>query len=505
MRVRGLLLFCLFCFSTSGRDGSDQALTLNDLRSEITAHLTQEKFNEAIWGIKVISLESGVTLYETNALKLLKPASNAKVFTAALALDKFDPGFRIRTSILAAEKPGTDGVLKGDLIVYGRGDPSIAARFQNGSYTNLLDRLVQGIRDAGIKRIEGDLVGDDTYFKGPRAGSGWTWDDLQFYYGAEVSALSFQDNVVDLFLQPGPRVGARCELRLKPQTDYLEFVNRTRTTETNVPASITVHRPLGERRVYLEGSLPRNHGTLVEAVTVPDPALWFATMLREELAKQGIAVAGKVRSRSWPEVPTAPAAFKEIASIDSAPVSEIVAKMLKPSQNLYAQLLLLQAGAQSRNNDNTSEARGLHELRAFLKRAGVSVEEVLLEEGSGLSRASLVTPNSLAAVLKFMAAHSRAELFRQALPAPGEGTLRNRFSDWKDAPGPGRTLRAKTGTIRYVNTLSGYLQTQAGEPLAFAIMLNAYDNNSLTPSRDEVEAVVRLLARLKEKAAPKGR
>ena len=505
MRVRGFVLFCLLCFSTSGRDGTDQAVTLHELQRAITAHITQEKFNEALWGIKIISLESGATLYETNALKLLKPASNAKVFTGALALDALGPDFRIRTSIMATVKPAPDGVLKGDLIVYGRGDPSIAARFQNGNYTNLLDRLVQGIRDAGIKRIEGDLVGDDTFFKGPRMGSGWTWDDLQFYYGAEVSALSVQDNVVDLFLRPGPKVGDRCELSLKPQTGYLEFINRTRTTETNVPAAITVQRPLGERRVYLEGTLPRNYGALVDAVTVPNPALWFVTMLRETLAKEGIAVSGNARSRSWPEQVTSPGALKEITSIVSAPVSEIVAKMLKPSQNLYAQLLLLQVGAQSRSKDGTTEEMGIREMREFLKRAGISPEEVLLEEGSGLSRASLVTPNSLAAVLKFMAGHRQAKVFWEALPAPGEGTLRNRFGDWKDAPGSGQSLRAKTGTIRYVNTLSGYLRSQAGEHFAFAIMLNGYDNNGPTPSRDDVESVVRLVARLKEKAAPKGR
>ena len=190
-------------------------------------------------------------------------------------------------------------------------------------------------------------------------------------------------------------------MSLKPPTGYLEFINRTRTTETNVPASITVQRPLGERRVYLEGTLPRNYGALVDAVTVPNPALWFVTMLRETLAKEGIAVSGNVRSRSWPEQVTSPGALKEITSIVSAPVSEIAAKMLKPSQNLYAQLLLLQVGAQSRSKDGTTEEMGIREMREFLKRAGISPEEVLLEEGSGLSRASLVTPNSLAAVLKF--------------------------------------------------------------------------------------------------------
>jgi serine-type D-Ala-D-Ala carboxypeptidase/endopeptidase (penicillin-binding protein 4) len=501
MRFVALLLIGLLALSPAqaaeparkSKANDSKEINLSQFRKEITDHVSQAKFAAAMWGVKIISLDSGKTLFETNANKLLKPASNAKVFTGAMALDVLGPEYRIRTSLLAKNAPEA-GVLNGDLVVYGRGDPSFAARFRENNYTNLLGPVVNAIRKAGIKRIDGDLVGDETFFTGPAYGANWTWDDLQYYYGAEVSALTYQDNVIDLFIRPAG-VGAPCEISLKPQSSYLEFVNRTRTTATNIRPSITISRPLNERRAYVTGTLPVNHGGWADAVTVPKAALWFVTALRETLERDGINVTGKLRTRSWPEdAKTAVSDYKELAFVDSAPVREIVGRMLKPSQNLYAQLLLLQAGAQSKSVATETENAGLAELRSFLRRAGIDPNEVLLDEGSGLSRSALVTPNALVSLHRFMATHPHAEIYREALPAPGEGTLRTRFKDLA-----GADLRAKTGTLRYVNALSGYIDSKADERLAFAIMLNAYDNDSSTSLRDELDVIVRLMARLGEK------
>jgi serine-type D-Ala-D-Ala carboxypeptidase/endopeptidase (penicillin-binding protein 4) len=498
MRARLVLLLVGFfvCPSAFTRDEALKTLSAAELQREVSAHIGQKKFAAAEWGIKVVYLRSGAVLFETNAHKLLKPASNAKVFSGALALDLLGPDAKIRTSLLAKSAPDATGVLRGDLVVYGRGDPSFSARFRDGNYANLLGRIVESVRAAGMKEIAGDLIGDDTFFSGPRMGANWTWDDLQYYYGAEVSALSVQDNVVDLAITPGAKSGEPCRISTKPETGYLEFVNRTRTTATNVPAGISIVRPVGERRVYVTGTLPLKYGTYVDAVTVPDPAGWFVEMLREALEKDGIVLRGKTRTRSWPEdsrLDFAP--YKEIGFTESAPVREIVANMLKPSQNLYAQLLLLQAGVKSAQRAGTAEDAGIRELKAFVKRAGIDPGEVLMDEGSGLSRSGLVTPNALVGVLKYMSGHAHWNIFREALPAPGEGTLRTRFRDWRDLAAAGKPeLRAKTGSIRYVSSLSGYLGGANREPLAFAIMLNAYDGPD--SARDQVEAVVRMLARL---------
>lgn len=497
----GLAIDIFLGVSVFAREEATKLLSVAELQRELSAHITQPKFAGAQWGVKVIALGSGAVLFETNAHKLIRPASNAKIFTGALALDVLRPEGKIRTSLLAKEGPDGNGRLAGDLIVYGRGDPTFSARFQNGSYSNLLRRVVDAVRATGIKEIAGSLVGDETFFSGPRLGSGWAWDDLQYYYGAEVSSLSVQDNVVDLTITPGAKTGEPCRIGMKPETGYLEFINRTRTTGTNVPAAISVMRLPGERRVYVTGTLPLRHGTYVDAVTVPDPAQWFVEMLGEALAKERVVIRGKARTRSWPDDRKLDvAAYKEVGFTESAPIREIVPNMLKPSQNLYAQLLLLQAGARSASAATSTEDAGIKELRAFVKRAGIDPGEVLLEEGSGLSRSALVTPDALVSILKYMAGHPQAEVFREALPGPGEGTLRNRFRDWREGPQGSNPrgnknieLRAKTGSLRYVSSLSGYLRRGDGENLAFALILNAYEGT--TNARDEVEAMARILAK----------
>jgi serine-type D-Ala-D-Ala carboxypeptidase/endopeptidase (penicillin-binding protein 4) len=497
MRPRTILLLGFFVSASFARE-EPRTVSAAELRRELAAHVGQKKFEAAQWGIKIVSLDSGAVLFETNAQKLLKPASNAKVFTAALALDVLGADTKIRTSLLARERPDANGSLKGDLIVYGRGDPTFSARFQEEGDSDLLRRVVEAVRAAGVKEIAGNLVGDETFFTGPRIGSGWTWDDLQYYYGAEVSALSVQDNVIDLSITPEAKAGELCKITLKPETTYLSLINRTRTTGTNVPAAISVMRPLNERRVYVSGTLPVKYGTYVDAITVPDPASWFVELLREALQKKQIVVRGGVRTRSWPEDAKLELnAYKEISFTESAPVREMVAKMLKPSQNLYAQLLLLQVGARSTQRADSTEEAGIREMRAFARRCGIEPGEVLLDEGAGLSRSCLVTANALVGVLQYMAKHPQGETFREALPSPGEGTLRSRFREWRAQEGGGKIeLRAKTGSIRYVSALSGYLRTRNGERLAFAAILNAYNGAA---ARDEVEAVVRLLARLEWK------
>lgn len=470
----------------------------NSLQARLSAHLAQSRFASALWGVKVISLDTGGTLFEHNAEKLMKPASNAKLYTGALALDRLGPDFRIKTSLYASARPAKSGTLTGDLIVYGRGDPSFAARFYDGDYTKLLDPLVDALETAGVKRIKGNLVGDESYFRGPPLGSGWTWDDLQYYYGAEVSALTIQDNVIDLIFTPGDRLGDPCRSTTAPLTDFVVLFNRTETVPLNGKREISFYRPLGENLVYVSGTLPLGRSNRVDAVAVHDPARWFLALFKEALTKHGIKVSGKLRTVNWLDRDLTPldSSLIELGSVQSRPLSEIVTKMMKPSQNLYAQLLLLQVAANSTCATNaprnqTSEEIGLAELQDFLATAGIKKGEVLLEEGSGLSRGTLLTPNATVELLKFMSRHRYADMFRDALPIAGvDGTLRNRMNGTK-AEG---NVRAKTGTIRYVNTLSGYVTSAGGERLAFSVMLNHHNPDPGFPARADVDAIAILLA-----------
>src|SRR4030095_11943201 len=214
------------------------------------------ELSPAIVGVKVVSLDTGRVLFEENSAKLLRPASNMKLYTVAAALDRLSPDFRFTTSVYAAAKPDSSGVIRGDLIVFGRGDPSLAARFNNSDYFKGINDLADKIVAAGVKRVDGDLVGDESYFTGQQYGSGWEWEDLTWYYGAEVSALTVNDNALDLFVKPGPGVGKPAVITTGPPDPLLAIINEGSTGPAGTRRQILIHRGLGKDTLLIKGSIP---------------------------------------------------------------------------------------------------------------------------------------------------------------------------------------------------------------------------------------------------------
>src|SRR2546421_12660614 len=193
--------------------------TLAELQSRIEEIVKQPALEPGFFAVKIVSLDSGQLIFEQSANKFVRPASNMKLYTVATAFDRLTPDYHFITSVYAKEKPD-DGKIKGDLIVYGRGDPSIAARFNNGDYFKGIDDLADRIVAAGVKRVKGDLVGDESYFNGAPLGSGWEWEDLTWSYGAELSALTVNDNSLDLSVKPGAKVGAPCGITTRPPATF---------------------------------------------------------------------------------------------------------------------------------------------------------------------------------------------------------------------------------------------------------------------------------------------
>jgi D-alanyl-D-alanine carboxypeptidase/D-alanyl-D-alanine-endopeptidase (penicillin-binding protein 4) len=400
----------------------------------------------------------------------------------------------------------------------------MAARLNGGDYFKGFDPLITQLTNAGVRRIEGDLVADESYFTGPPFGSGWQWDDLQAYYGAEVSSLTVDDNALDLFVKPAERVGMPCRITTGPPTTFVTFINRTQTATKGSETHIVVYRPVAENIIYVSGTLAIDSSGYYAAVAVHNPAGLFVTLFKDALAARGIAVSGRTRVIDWKYREVTPVDFTrfiELGSVESMPLGDIVRETLKPSQNLYAQLLLLQVGAQVRTSGkkdsireseasgslSTTEALGINSMNDFLARIGVKQGDVLLEEGSGLSRLDVITPQATVALLSYASRSSWAEIYRNALPIAGvDGTLQNRMKGTAAAG----NVRAKTGTLRYVHALSGFVTTAVGEHLVFSIMLNNYNN--LEPAaltgpagtrakhappaapRDELDAIAIMLA-----------
>ena len=495
LRILCLLFVSLLQFSALAQEQKPPA-TLAELRQRLTTHVGQAKYDAALWGAKIVSLDTGITIFEQNPQKLFSPASNSKLYTVALALDRLGADYRIKTSLYAKARPNRAGTLKGDLIVYGRGDPTINARLHGGNIYKALGPLVSALTNAGVKSIAGDLVGDESYFHGSPLGSGWAWDDLEYYYGAEISALTINDNTLQAVVKPGPRVGAPCQLALQPATAWLSFNNRTATAEKGATHRIRFYHPLCQNVLCVSGQMPVDDAGYTNEVTLHNPAGLFVSFFKEALARQGIEVKGKVRSVNWLDRQVQPLDYRslvELGSVESLPMRDIAREVEKPSQNLYTDLLLAHVGERSRpadsSADETSEDLGIRELNKFLSEAGLKRGEVIFEEGSGLSRDNLTTPNATVTLLRFMNRHKCAQVYLEALPIAGvDGTLRNRM---KDTPAAGN-VRAKTGTLRWANSMSGYVTTAAGEHLVFSLMVNRY--YEARPARGDLDTIGVLLA-----------
>lgn len=471
--------------------------TVAALRERIQGHVTQPRFARAHWGIHVVSLETGRVLFTANSDKWFIPASTAKLFTGALALDVLGPDFRIRTSLYATAPPDARGVLAGDLRLYGRGDPGFVVAEAAGDWDRALAPLVDAAVRAGIKQVQGTLVADASYFRGPAIGSGWEYDDLTWYYGAEVSTLSVNNNAVEVVARPGARPGLPAEVFLFPSTPFVVVSNRLQTVAAGGPRRVNLWRDPRANVVHARGTLPVDARPLRETVAVREPARWFGEEFKRALRRRGIEVRGPVRvvdGSAADPAGAAPARWLELGGCDSAPLRELLPRMLKPSQNLHAQLWLLLAGTTlaPAGPDETGEQAGLRALAAFLQRAGLPAGEVRFEEGTGLSRHNMVTPRALVHLLRYMTGHPHAAVFREALPVAGvDGTLRTRL---RGTPAEGN-LRAKTGSLDLVSTLAGYVTTAAGEPLAFALLLNQYAGGE-RPARAELDDIAAWLAGL---------
>ncbi|HEX8422167.1 MAG TPA: D-alanyl-D-alanine carboxypeptidase/D-alanyl-D-alanine-endopeptidase, partial [Pyrinomonadaceae bacterium] len=301
--------------------------TVEVLRARIQEVLSQPALAPAIFGIKVVSLDTGRVLFEENAGKLLMPASNMKLYTVAAALDRLGPDFRFQTSAYTQEPPDQKGKLRGDLIIYGRGDPTFATRFNGTGSTDYfkgIDDLAAHIVAAGVRRVDGDIVGDESYFTGPARPPGWEWDDLQWYYGADVSALTVNDNALDLSVKPGARAGeagvvttgpaspvirvvvAREKEEVADAPHFLTFVNRVKTAPRGSKRDISVHRPLGQNFVEVSGQIAEDDPGYTGSVAAARPALLFTSMLRAALEKQGVSIKGRTRIIDAPMRPKQP-------------------------------------------------------------------------------------------------------------------------------------------------------------------------------------------------------
>jgi D-alanyl-D-alanine carboxypeptidase/D-alanyl-D-alanine-endopeptidase (penicillin-binding protein 4) len=472
------------------------ATTPDQLRARLQAHVTHPRFARAAWGVKVVSLDTGRVVFEHHADRYLSPASNSKLYTGALALDWVGGDYRIVTPLFGTAKPDGEGTLKGGLIVHGRGDPSWKARDAKKDFWKTFDPFVAALSKAGVRRVTGGVVADATWLRSLPNGSGWTADDLNDYYGAEISAITLEDNYAELRVTPAAAVGQPCVLEFVQPSTGLWLDNRTGTLAKGATRRVEARRIFGENTLHLFGGLPLGDKEELLDVTVPRPAQWFAAALKSALTRAGISVEGAPRSLRWPDATAVAPASVPLGEIVSPPMRELVTAFMKPSQNLETDLIFQHLGETFRAADaparQTSEEAALRLLAEFFRKNNLPAGEVRFDEGSGLSRNNLLTANATVALLQFMAKHREAAAFNASLPIAGvDGTLRRRM---KETAAEGN-VRAKTGTLRYATSIAGYVTSAAGERLAFCVMLNRFVAATGKRASDEIDEVAVELAR----------
>ncbi len=485
---------------------SEKPKTDKVLAAKIDKILSQPDVSRGTWGIDVVSVGTGEVLYQQNAEKLFTPASNTKLFTTATAIALIGPDYKFHTTVESTGTVDRYGRLNGDIVLVGRGDPNLSGRVLPYNVRTerklpalaALEMLADQVAQKGIKFIDGNIVADDSYFAFERYGEGWAQDDLVWEWGAPVSALTINDNVIFVTIMPADRQGERAFVSIIPYADYYRVDNRIYTTPPGTgPRKVYINREPGSSKLTLWGNIPLDDPGANEALAIEDSADFAAQAFRAMLEKRGIIIYGENRTKhnelanlntltvtttassgggdEKPPLSMMKPVPSVLASYESQPLSEDLRVINKVSQNLHAELMLRLLGRE-RGNSGTIEG-GLEVERQFLGHAGIKQDEFVFFDGSGLSRQNLVTPHAIVKLLLYSTTQPWGEFYQSTLPVAGvDGSLGERFKSSEVAS----RLQGKTGSLGHVNALSGFVTTVKGERLAFSIIAN---NHNLTSRR----------------------
>jgi D-alanyl-D-alanine carboxypeptidase/D-alanyl-D-alanine-endopeptidase (penicillin-binding protein 4) len=457
------------------------------LQQSIISAIRMPGVSRAAWSVAVQSLDRrDGRLLTVNPGTLLVPASVAKLVSVATAADAVGWDYRYTTTLLATG-PIVNGVLQGDLIVVGSGDPSIGGR-AGDDFT----RWVQAIKTAGIRRIEGRVIGDDDLIDEPRPQLAWAWDDLGYTTGALFGALNLAENRSTVTIAPGPSPGAPAVVTVDPRLAFRVVTNRVATGPPGSPQLLWPEQRPGDPSLTIAGSIPAAAPAASIAVAVGNPTLWFASALKSRLVRDGIEITGDAVDIDDVVPPPSRDTATIIYSHRSRPLGDIAQPLLKDSINLYAEALMRLNVAPGVFATNDAALEG---MRKRLDAWGISNASYQLVDGSGLSRRDAISADAVLAVLERMADPSAKSPFVTGLPIAGvDGSLSTRM---KGTPAE-NNVRAKTGTMSNIRTMAGYVTTRDGERLAFVIMINNFEGTGAN-ANDAIDAIAVRLASFSRK------
>ena len=483
-------IFLSACHPSPHPSATLRLAPVQQLQHDIDGILAAPALEHSAWGVLVRSLnaaDSDSTLYSVHARTLLMPASNMKIVTLAAAAERLGWDYHYETQLLAST-PIQSGVLHGDLIVVGSGDPSIGDRDRNDTPAHVFDTWAENLKVLGLRRVEGRIIGDDNAFEDETLGAGWTWDDLSEGYSAGVGALQFNEDTIRATISPGLAVGDEAVVTVDPAGSGLVIRNELRTTTGGGPRSITPRRLPGSPELVLRGSVPLGSAPTAHFLSVDNPTQYFVTVLRNTLIEHGIGVDGPAVDID--DITDRPSRDRAavLLSHRSPPFSVLATTLMKVSLNFDAETFLKTMSAAS---DNVATARGgLAAVRDTMKAWGVEDGGLIMRDGSGLSRYNYVTPQTLVTILTHIDHDARLRgPFEATLPIAGrDGTLARRMVGTAAAD----NAHAKTGSIANARALSGYVTSADGERLVFSIIANNFEVPASVIEQTADQIVVRL-------------
>jgi len=425
------------------------------------------------WGLLVADGTTGETLYEKNADKYFVPASNMKLLTTALALDTLGTDYRFRTTIETNGELQGDGKLNGDLFFVGRGDPNLSNRkfpFDvkeefDGPPERVLAEMADTVVAHGLKEINGNIVGDDSYFPRERYPDGWEIDDMVWEYGAAISAIVVDDNTVTLTLTPGEKAGDLAQWVVEPATSEFAVKSEVTTVGVKEKGDLRLTREPGSGVVTLTGTIAAKSAPRKLVLAIQEPAQHAAELLARLLAQRGVKLDGKVRAQHEPD--EAGSTRVVLAEHLSVRLGDSVKLVNKISQNLHTEVLLRTA---VRQNGRWTDPDDVPKFaQEFYAKAGIGQDDVVQTDGSGLSRHDMVTPRAFVTLLMYAQKQPWFGEYYASLPVAGvDGTLNERMK----STGIAGRIHAKTGSVAHVRTLSGFAETPGGRRLIFSFLSN---------------------------------
>ncbi len=442
--------------------------TLQEFWSQMNDIFNDPNFSNAQWGVVIQSLETGEYFYKRNEDKLFLPASNLKLFTTAAGLTLLGSEYKYKTNVYMNGK--IDGsVLKGDLVIQGRGDPTISGRFYDGNIYKVFDDWADSLSKLGVDEITGNIIGDDNSFDEVGLGAGWSWDYESEWFAAPSSAISFNDNVVNVYVTVN-KENHLPQVSIEPVTKYIIILNKVSTVPADSITSINVYRDMGTNVVTVYGTIKQNSDTVKTFVTVNNPTQYAMVVLKDVLKRKGITIDGYPIDVDDISLPLDYSKMTKLFTQYSPPLKEIIKVINKNSENFFAEQLLKTIGLETKNFG--SSENGISSENKLFREMGINPEGMNIVDGSGLSRLDLVTPRQIVTLLSYMYKSKYFIPFYNSLPIAGvDGTLGNRMQNSK-AQG---NIRAKTGFLEGVRSLSGYAYTGDHEPVAFSIIVNNFD------------------------------